>query len=642
MKTKTLAPPADRRGRAALRAVHWLPALVWSGTAPGLSGCTPVEDNLTGFSGAPTAATMTTTESSSSSATTPGAAEDSGSATGTAPTGASTEPTTSGADTLDTGSAEPSTGDPACAQGTVVCEGETAKVCDGLGGFASEEACPTACAPGFGCSECSPGASQCDGQVAKQCKGDGSGYEETVCDEVQDVSCDPDLGTCVGPCAPGNLGTSYIGCEYYPVVTANQVDQAFTFAVVVSNVSDEDADITITRGGASVLDIVVTKKSVEVIPLPWVTELKVGFVSQRVADGAYRLRSTRPVTVYQYSPLEYTKDGEFSYSNDASLLMPTNVWGKDTFVVGRNSLDSLGGMYAVIARADDTTVEVTPSATGQFIQPGSEIAEDGTGVVVLNEGDVLQVLSKAAGGMPDISDITGTRVVSDKPVQIIGGHMCTYVPYDVLACDHLEESNLPLQNLDKVYLVSTPLVKALDQAPEPKARIVRMVATADATTLTYDPPQPGAPAALAKAGDNAEFSTSADFKITASAKIVVSEYFLGQEAGGDAGDPSMTIAVPIEQYRDNYSFHAPVNYESNFVNVLAPTAAKISLDGQPVGGYASIGATGYSVARVQLANNVDGDHFITGDQPFGVQVYGYGQYTSYWYPAGLDLKLIPQ
>jgi len=25
-----------------------------------------------------------------------------------------------------------------------------------------------------------------------------------------------------------------------------------------------------------------------------------------------------------------------------------------------------------------------------------------------------------------------------------------------------------------------------------------------------------------------------------------------------------------------------------------------------------------------------------------ISVYGYGQYTSYWYPGGLNLELIPQ
>ncbi|MFY0539500.1 IgGFc-binding protein [Nannocystis pusilla] len=138
---------------------------------------------------------------------------------------------------------------------------------------------------------------------------------------------------------------------------------------------------------------------------------------------------------------------------------------------------------------------------------------------------------------------------------------------------------------------------------------------------------------MAKAGDYAEFATDKDFKISADFKIVVSEYFTGGN-GGD-GDPAMTIAVPIEHYRTHYSFHAPTNYTSNFVNIIAPTDAKITIDGQPVAGFQPIGVTGYSTARVQLSNAGDGDHTITGDKAFGVQVYGYGSNTSYWYPGGL-------
>ena len=63
--------------------------------------------------------------------------------------------------------------------------------------------------------------------------------------------------------------------------------------------------------------------------------------------------------------------------------------------------------------------------------------------------------------------------------------------------------------------------------------------------------------------------------------------------------------------------------------------------GHPLSGTV-IGASGFSGGRVQLSNAGDGDHTITGDKAFGVQVYGYGQYTSYWYPGGLDLNLIPQ
>ena len=550
--------------------------------------------------------------------------------------------TTQGAMT-SAGSSGSSTGEPPCPQGTVLCEGGVAKVCDGVGGFESEEACPKECAPGLGCVECIPGTGMCNGDVASLCDDEGSGYLDSVCDGVQGITCD--AGQCVGACAPNSLGTSYIGCDYYSVVTPNVVGTNFTFAVVVSNVSAEDADITVTRGAMNVLTDKVPANTVKVIALPWVSELKAGDNTKVVADGAYRIRSTRPVTLYQYSPLEYNKNGQFSFTNDASLLMPTNVWGLDTLAIARNTLNGLPGLYSVVARADNTQVTVAPSATGGVVRAGAGVAANGSGVVVLNEGDVLQVLSGVGGGepnTPDKADITGTRVTSDKPVMVLGAHNCTYIPFNSCCCDHLEEVNLPVDNLAKEYIVTTPFVKPPNQNPVIKARMVRIVATTDGTALTYDPPQNGAPALLAKAGDYAEISTDKDFKVTADFKIAVSEYLLSQQAGNNTGDPAMTIAVPTAQYRSDYSFHAPTNYEANFVNITAPVGAAITLDGQPVAGFAPIGATGFAVARVQLSNAGDGNHSLTGDQPFGVQVYGYGQYTSYWYPGGLDLKLIPQ
>ncbi len=479
------------------------------------------------------------------------------------------------------------------------------------------------------------------GPVAQKCKEDGSGFVDSFCDDVQGIECDADAGECVGACAPAALGTSYIRCQYYPMVTPHLVEKIFTFAVVVSNVGEEDADVTITRGANTVVDILVPKNTVEVIPLPWVPELKNTGASRVVVDGAYRLRSTQPVTVYQYNPLEYQKGASNSFTNDASLLMPTNVWAQETIAVARNTLNGLPGLYSVVAREDGTKVELTPSASGKIVVAGGGGAAGGTGTIKLHEGDVLRVLFGIGGGGPDISDVTGTRVVSDKPVAVMGAHACTYIPWNVTACDHLEEFNLPLDNLAKDYLVSTPLVKAPNQNPQIKARMVRVIATTDGTTITYDPPQPGAPAALAKAGDYAEVQTDKDFQISANFKIAVAEYMLGQQAGGGTGDPATTISVPTLQYRSSYSFPAPTNYQSNFANITAPAGAKIKIDGVDVAGFVAIGATGFSIARVQLSNAGDGDHTITGDQNFGVQVYGYGQYTSYWYPAGLDLKLIP-
>ena len=66
-------------------------------------------------------------------------------------------------------------------------------------------------------------------------------------------------------------------------------------------------------------------------------------------------------------------------------------------------------------------------------------------------------------------------------------------------------------------------------------------------------------------------------------------------------------------------------------------ACTVQLDGQPVQKpFTAIGGTGYAVARVPVAG---GTHHIVSDSPFGVVVYGYGAYTSYMYPGGLDLNV---
>ena len=582
--------------------------------------------------GMTTAATIGPTTGNPSSSTTGPTTGDT-TTTGALTTGSDSDPTEG---TSTTGGL--------CEEGSIICEQAVEKICDGMGGFSSEILCDNACADGIGCVLCIPGEGTCEGDgLAKICNDAGDGYIDETCDTVQGVTCDPDAGQCVGACAPQNLGISYIGCDYYPTVTPNVVSTNFNFAAVVSNTSNESAHITVTRGAMMVTEVDVPSQSVNVVNLPWVNQLKGGGNSAVVADGAYRLRSDQPITLYQYNPLEYKIGNSSSYTNDASLLVPVNAWTADYWVAIRNTLNGLPGVYAVVASEDDTEVTVVPSASGKIVKAGGGIAANGTGMALLDRGDVLIVLSGVGGGGPDVSDLTGTHVTADRPIQVISAHQCTYVPYDITACDHLEESNLPYESLAKEYIVTTPLVKPQGQTPFIKARMVRVIATEANTTISYDPPQGGAPTALANAGDYFEIAaTDKDFKVSADRKIVVSEYMQGQAAGGNTGDPAMTIAVPTEQYRTDYLFHAPTNYESSFVNVTAPIGAKITLDGMDLPALTPIGGTGFGVARVEISNAGDGTHSLSGDQKFGVQVYGYGQYTSYWYPGGLDLKFIPQ
>jgi hypothetical protein len=491
-----------------------------------------------------------------------------------------------------------------------------------------------------------PQAESCVAALDYNCDG-----TPLVCNNAGD-DCNAATGQCVSSCSPDLLGTSYVGCVYYPTVTANLVDSSiFHFAVAVSNTGAKTATVTVTKGGAAVTTVNVAANSVQIINLPWDANLKGPSSlsvtpmpsSIRVNAGAYKLSSNRPVTVYQYNALEYTLNGSFSYTNDASLLMPVNAWTGNYRVAARHHFYSTSGFLAVTAQAANTQVTITAPPGSHLVKAGiAGITTGDTGTVTMNDGDVIEIVTDGSYVANDPNDVTGTLVTATQPVQVIGGHQCVYVPDNTGYCDHLEESMPPIETLSKDYLVTAPLIPTGGNVP--KAEMVRIIATQPNTTLTYDPPQAGAPTSIAQAGGWVEFQSAASFKVSANFKILVAQYMLGQDAGGGSGDPAMALAVATDQYRKSYLFHAPTNYQYNYVNITAKTGEVVTLDGAVVANasFTAVGGnTGYSVARVALSNAGSGNHTISAANPIGISVYGYGQYTSYWYPGGLDLNVIP-
>ncbi|HVV82537.1 MAG TPA: IgGFc-binding protein [Kofleriaceae bacterium] len=544
--------------------------------------------------------------------------------------------------------------DTQCTDGMKRCDAEKHQVCS-AGTWVTDDSCPLACDATLGCVTCVPNTGTCDGDMSHACRPDGSGYVDEYCDPVQGISCGAS-GVCEGACAPQTIGQSYVGCDYWPTVTGNMVSSFYQFAVAVSNTTSTPADVQIDGGGLGApVTFTVAAMSTQVQKLPWVSSLKLcdnvdinlcraPTLGASAIKGAYHLRSNQPVTVYQFNPLDYTLPGapSNSYSNDASLLFPSNAWRNDYYVASYPVLTDgfvfWPSLMAVTAYQDGTQVSIetrsdTPAAGG-----APAFSSRTPQMVTLNAGDVIELASTMNPG-----DLTGSHVTSNKPISVIGGHYCAYVPdLNWGYCDHMEETMLPTDALSDHYVVVAPAVTTI---PQGKEEMVRIIATQANTTLTYDPPLSGAPTTIANAGDFVEIARNAtSFAVTADAKILVAQYMEGSTVAGNTGDPAESLAVPVEQFRSNYLFHAPTNYETNYIDVVAPADASITLDGQPVGNFQPIGTSGFQLARVTPLNNGplgDGNHSITGTAPFGIQVYGYGMDTSYWYPGGLDLDLVP-
>jgi hypothetical protein len=504
---------------------------------------------------------------------------------------------------------------------------------------------------------------------------------------------------------------SYIGCDYWPTVVANNVWSIFDFAVVVANVSVNAATVTVTGTGSNLAS---TNQTTTVMPgqlakiyLPWVPALKgadydsctesIPFTASVLAPGgAYHLVSSVPVTVYQFNALEYQGAGGpankswsacpgstlcttsagsgevgcYSFSNDASLLLPSTAMTGNYRVTGHEGVDVAGpsgdlldGPYiAITATQDNTTVKVQPSSTGQILAAvGNAIPAAPAGGVVsltLNAGDVAELA--APGG----TDLSGSLVQATAPVQVISGHPCLQIPPTEPACDHIEESVFPAETLGQDYVVTMPA------APNGAAvrHQVRIYGDVDGTTLTYNPSiPPGCPTTI-DAGQVVECGTVAcpnpvepldtstpfecgttdiDFEVKGSQPFAVGTFTLGASLVQPAvsvlqeGDPAQSLAIAVEQFRSTYVFLAPSDYPFNYADVVAETGTVLQLDGVTVTTSPEvIGTTGYGVYRLALGAGQAGAHTLSASLPVGLQVVGYGAYTSYMYPGGLDLAQI--
>jgi hypothetical protein len=473
--------------------------------------------------------------------------------------------------------------------------------------------------------------------------------------------------TDIATCEDAAEAHSYIGCDFWPTVTANNVWSIFDFAVVVANASNASVEATVDRGGNVVGSATIAPNSLGTIYLPWVTQLKGPDADEfgsamplsqsvKLAGGAYHLTTTAPVTVYQFNALEYAGQGGppgkdwsscpgtlsglgcFSFSNDASLLLPSTAMTGNYRVLSYPGwvLANIGSTLTITGTQNATNVTVTVSQTGSIIAGGG-IPAAGPGQQInftLEAGEVAELVSNPQ------SDLSGSLVQADKPVQVVTGMPCTNIPEEWSACDHIEESVFPAETLGQHYFVARPSGPNGDVVPH----VVRIFGNVDGTTLSYPAGQPpGAPTTI-NAGQVVSLGqVTTDFEISGSAAFAVGSYLLGASlidpnGGLEArGDPAQSFATAVEQYRTRYIFLAPMDYDVNYVMVIHPDGTALTLDGAGAGGQTQPIGSGFSITRIQLGPGEQGAHELAADNPVGIQVAGYGSYTSYYYPGGSDL-----
>ena len=571
-----------------------------------------------------------------------------------------------------------------CAQNPI-CQGSLAITCLGQPNQ-SDQDCGIFgqfCYSGYGCATCEPNLPYCDGDTLTQCTPNGAlGALIETCPQ----GCNN--GRCVNACQEAADASSYQGCEYWPSPIGNDVDSVFSFAVVVANPQDRAVNLQVKHQNAEIVTRVIPPNGLEIVELPWVDALKsepivdnmvVGFQSSKVRHGAYQLTTDYPVTVYQFSPLEYNvsddcrdeyspSDGPgtgcFSYTNDASLLLPVHAMKTQYIVLSYGSTLTINDNVGLLYPSSFQVIGVNPNPTEVTIQfkgyteasvsgdlraysPGEE------GTFTLAQGEVLQVVARKLDrcigelipepramnlqycDLDAQDDLSGSFINSNQPVEVFGSHICAFVPFRYFACDHLEESLFPLETWGRSAVVG--VTRALRAEPN----IIRVFSGADDNRLTFTPNVQES--VTLNRGEWVEFETSQSFRVLGTKSLQVAQFLVGQNYGDQdseqegVGDPSMSLVPPEDQFRKDYTFLAPNTYSEHWANIIARQGQSVTLNGSEVQGFTLIEGTSWRIAQVQINAGIQK---ANSAQPFGVWVYGFGAYTSYMYPAGLDLRVI--
>lgn len=295
-------------------------------------------------------------------------------------------------------------------------------------------------------------------------------------------------------------------------------------------------------------------------------------------------------------------------SMGAYAVQPATKLGLRHYLASAGSGANIGSFLTVVATAEGTAVEITPSVASSGHAAGQPF------VISLGRGGTYQLAADDAGG-----DLAGTLVQSTQPVAVFGGHIAGQVPSSSGYSGFLVGQTPDTTKLG-IDFITVPF------ATRSQYRI-RLIGTDDSTTITAE----GASIPFTiDAGQAIDVVAVNAVRILANKPLLLVQLAEGSEADGVAGaDACMAVIPPISSYANSYVFSTPAasaNVASRYANLVVPAAAitNLRLNDVVVGAsaFSPIGATGYHSATVSLPAGTN--RFTSDGTPFGVMVYGWG------------------
>jgi hypothetical protein len=377
----------------------------------------------------------------------------------------------------------------------------------------------------------------------------------------------------------------------------------------------------------------------------------------------------QPERVYANRGIEVTSDEpiicygmtRYKYTSDGFLAMPVEHLGKEYIVSSWNDPgQDDGSQYltsytSIVAAYDTTKVKFTLGGRPSSYTPGENGLRHGDSKLnTMNSTDVWLI-----GVCGDYNDLSGSKVEADKPVAVISGNFCAYVPVGNSACDYLISQDRPIESWGNEYHV-TPIYDRKNTS------FIRVYASAPQIRIFMED---NVWAKISTVGGSEgsgfisrrvllEGETPRPVHIySPDSPISITQYNTGQTEDGSESDPFQATLNPISDYSNEIYFCTPginggVHFKRNYVNIIfqpddegnIPSDIEFGIYSE--GKFDWKGLIDFTDDSGQYVYSPDGNHWkattitlpdpsgayiLKSEKPIGALLYGFDSYDSYGY-----------
>jgi hypothetical protein len=372
------------------------------------------------------------------------------------------------------------------------------------------------------------------------------------------------------------------------------------------------------------------------------------------------VRARDPITV------EYVSDGPISCGS--YLALPISSWGRNYVVSSYNDNPGYGagpllasvisgvslssGVFMIIAGYNGTSVTITPTAKTLGGHPGVIQGAGANGTpkpytIELNKGQCYLV--KGASALSSgTDDISGSTVIANKPIAVIGGHQGATTGDGGIgdlgndARDLMIEQLVPSEFWDNIGLYGIPQLQVSGNPIQGVGENYRLYVSGDSTpkvitastsisSTNYSPILYGQPAELHNLTTPISF-----FSAETGTKFSVIQYELrSQVVNASYTAPNMCTIVPSSQWKHSYTWGGYVvggdnyDFQTRYVAFVSKNSLDdiyISKDGgapAPLANSLSVLKTWPGDPKAKMFKVTAGSHYYAhSTSPFMVYHFG--------------------